>query len=92
MTSKQLITWLERKFKEYGVEKYIPDQDTLHIGYRRAKYLGLVEKKIKEMQESMVEDDEEIPDDLTELIEEKFKEDPRLSWDEALWDIVKDKH
>jgi hypothetical protein len=90
MTSKQLITWLERKFEEYEVEKYIPDEDTLHIGYRRTKYLGLVEKKIKEMQESMVEDVEEIPDDLTELIESKFREDPSLSWDEALWEIVRD--
>jgi hypothetical protein len=92
MTSKQLITWLEGKFKEYGVEKYIPDQDSLCMGFRRAKYLGLVEKKIKEMQETIAEDDEEIPEDLIELIEKKFAEDPTLSWDEALWKIVKDQH
>jgi hypothetical protein len=90
MTSQQLITWLEDKFEEYGVEKFIPDQDTLSMGYRRVKYLGLVDKKIKEIEESMVEDDEEIPEDLTQLIKEKFEEDPSLSWDEALWDIIKD--
>jgi DNA topoisomerase VI subunit B len=90
MTSEQLITWLEDKFEEYGVEKFIPDLASLSMGYRRVKYLGLVGKKIKEIEESMVEDDEEIPEDLIELIEEKFKEDPSLSWDEALWDIVKD--
>jgi hypothetical protein len=92
MTSQQLIAWLEDKLQSYGVEKFIPDQDILSMGFRRAKYLGLVEKKIKEMQESMVEDDEEIPDDLTELIEGKFREDPSLSWDEALWEIVRDQH
>jgi hypothetical protein len=53
-------------------------------------YLGLIEKKIKEIEESKVEDDEEIPEDLIDLIEGKFKEDPSLSWDEALWDIVED--
>jgi DNA topoisomerase VI subunit B len=90
MTSQQLIAWLEGKFKEYGVEKFIPDQDILSMGFRRAKYLGLVEKKIKEMQETIVEDDEEIPEDLIELIEEKFAENPSLSWDEALWKIVRD--
>jgi DNA topoisomerase VI subunit B len=92
MTSQQLIAWLEDKLQGYGVEKFIPDQDTLSMGFRRAKYLGLVEKKTKEMQESMVEDDEEIPDYLTELIERKFREDQSLSWDEALWDIVKNQH
>ena len=90
MTSQQLIAWLEDKLQGYGVEKFIPDQDILSMGFRRAKYLGLVEKKMKEMQESMVEDDEEIPDDLTELIKQKFNDDPRLSWDEALWKIVRD--
>ena len=44
------------------------------------------------MQETIAEDDEEIPEDLSELIKEKFEEDPSLSWDEALWNIVKDQH
>jgi hypothetical protein len=91
MTSEQLIIWLEGKLEEYGVEKFIPDQDALSMGYRRAKYLGLIEKKIKKIEESMPEDGEEIPEDLIELIKEKFEEDPSLSWDEALWDIVRDK-
>jgi len=96
MTSEELIAWLERKLIEYGVEKYIPDQDILIKGYQRAKYLQLIQNKIDEtIEENFAEyESQEISEDelkeITEDLKMKLKEDPGLSWDEAIWDIVED--
>lgn len=96
MTSEQLITWLENKLKEHGVEKYIPDQDILIKGYQRAKYLQLIQNKIDEtIEENFAEyESQEIPEDelkeISEDLKKKLEDDPKLSWDQALWDIAND--
>ena len=89
MTSEQLLTWLELKFTEYGVEKYIPDYETLKKGYNRAKYLQFVKGELE------MEDNKEYcksqlaPDHLTELVVKELENNPKLSWDEAVWNIAK---
>lgn len=96
MTSEQLIVWLEEKLKEYGVEKYIPDKDLLIKGYQRAKYLQLIQDKIDEtIEENFAEyESQEISEDelkeITDDLNERLEEDPTLSWDEAIWDIVEE--
>jgi len=92
MTSEQLLTWLELKFTEYGVEKYIPDYETLKKGYNRAKYLQFVKG---ELEMEYIKDNKEYcksqlaPDHLTELVVKELENNPKLSWDEAVWNIAK---
>jgi hypothetical protein len=83
MTSPQLLEWLEAKLAEEGVEKVIPDQETLQKAFARAH-------KVKTAEEAMANADDggPLPDDLAQQIREKQMKDPTLSWDEALWQIV----
>lgn len=84
MTSEELITWLEDKFKQHGIEKVIPGIDILTEGYKRAKHLQEIQEKIDEFENS----DVDIPDDLEKQVKKLIDEKPDLSWDQALWDIA----
>jgi len=96
MTSEQLISWLEGKLLEYGVEKFIPDQETLKKGYAWAKKMTHVKELIKiaekSWDESMKEDPKAFPPpkNLQELVNEKLKDTPSRSWDQSMWDIIND--
>jgi hypothetical protein len=84
MTSEELITWLEDKFKQHGIEKVIPGIDKLTEGYKRAKHLQEIQEMIDEFENS----DVDIPDDLEKQVKKLIDEKPDLSWDQALWDIA----
>ena len=84
MTSEQFIEWLEKKFKENGITKYIPDSKMLQKGYKRARYLSKVQEVINEIQ---IENDEPIPENLAESIKEILEDNPTMSWDEAIWEL-----
>jgi len=92
MTSEQLIEWLKKKLDEHGVEKYIPGKDDLIKGYQRAKYLQRIEEKIREVEENMKYEAEEIAeediDKINKEVKKLLKKDPELSWDRALWGIA----
>jgi len=96
MTSEQLISWIKKKLDENGVEKFIPDRDILIKGYQRAKYLQLIDDKIQEITDSIKNDSEDISEkelngiyeELTDKLKDKLKDDPGLSWDEAIWEIA----
>jgi len=85
MTSEQLITWLERKFEEHGVEKFIPDLESLETSYRRAEYLSQLQEIIDEVE--LPDNNEPVPDNIMESIKEILEDDPTLSWDEAIWEL-----
>jgi DNA topoisomerase VI subunit B len=85
MTSEQLITWLECKFEQYEVEKVIPDDTTLRTGFKRANHMKQLIRKIQEQEYA---EDIEIPDDLSQQVVKLLQENPEISWDQALWDIV----
>lgn len=84
--SDELIEWLEGKFDQHGVKKVIPDRDTQADAYRRAVEVVKIEQAIAaasaEVCEGMKEVD--IPDDLEETIRLRLKEDPSITWDQAV--------
>jgi hypothetical protein len=90
MTSEQLITWLEKKFKEYGIEKMIPEDDSLIAGFKRADYLQQLETKIAELEEEDYTENIDTPDDLSVQIKELLKKNPEMSWDQAIWKIAEE--
>ena len=86
LTSDQFIEWLEAKLDEHGVEKVIPDADTLALQYRRALARHTINKKIDEIAESAREEAGQtvIPADLAARIRDLLADDAAMSWDEAV--------
>lgn len=56
MTSKQMIGWLEAKFKEHGVEKVVPTKATLKIAWKRAQMVAKINTAVDQVIEDMSED------------------------------------
>jgi hypothetical protein len=89
MTSRQLIDWLEGKFKEHGVPKVVPDQETLTAAWRRAKRIELANRKVAEAIAKSNAEQFVPPDNLVELVSEQLKPGMASSWDEIIARMVK---
>lgn len=89
MTSSQFIDWLEKKLDQAGVEKFVPDETTLDQAYDRAFKIVAIEKAIVQAQKSF-DRVETSQDRLKERVENKLKKNTGLSWDDAIFEIVKD--
>lgn len=90
MTSDQLIAWLEAKFDEHGVQKVIPESDTLNNAYRRAVFLKRMQVEIAELEAEMQDDDTAVPVHLPARVKALLKKNPAMSWDEAVWELAED--
>jgi Topoisomerase 6 subunit A/Spo11, Toprim domain len=90
MPSDQLVSFIERKLKEYGISKVVPTDETLADAYRRRRRQAVVQEHIDEALEELGEDDEAsaVPADLRARIEDKLKADPAKRWDDVLRDIA----
>jgi hypothetical protein len=92
MTSNQFIAFLERKLAEHGVRKLIPETEILAQHARRVREQLLAERQIEEIRRKLAEDAQEgdgVPEDLRERVEEKLRQEPYLSWDAAVAQIVR---
>jgi hypothetical protein len=84
---RRIIDWLEAKFDQHGVEKVIPDAETLEASFRRAYRRVCLNEAIAaaadEATEAALEAD--VPDDLADRIEHLFDNGWReLAWDSAI--------
>jgi len=86
LMSEEFIEFVERKLKENGVTKFIPEDDSLAATYRMAKLGQKIDKIIEEENEKIEE--YEVPEDLKEQVEEYLKDNPITSWDAAIWEIA----
>jgi hypothetical protein len=84
------VAWLEEKLEEHGVEKFIPDDDTLADAYRRAREhaavqelidngIGMLREKFK---------DAPVPDDLRAEVVEALTADPARPWDSIVMELA----
>lgn len=90
MTSKQFVLWLEMKLKEHGVQKVVPDEETLSRIYQRATFYISLKKDMEQSKKSYTEKNIYVPEDLLDRITEVTKENPTLSWDEAIYQIAEE--
>ena len=90
MTSEELIAFLERKFKEHGVEKVMPTTDVLSAAYKRAMFLRRMEEEIMKLEEEIWDDsdDSPVPKDLDSKVEAMMKKQREMSWDAAVWKLA----
>jgi hypothetical protein len=87
MTSDQFVEWLEQKLTAAGVEKIVPDEETLAATYRRAKRLAVVQKTLDSLAKQ-AEANVEVPADLVEKVKAGLADDEAESWDTIIWDIA----
>lgn len=80
MTSAQFIGWLEDKFREAGVQKVVPDQETLAVAWHRAISIA----KAREIIEQEEADHVAAPKDLEQKVRAMLERVHELSWDQAL--------
>jgi hypothetical protein len=98
MTSPQFIAFLERKLKEHGINKVVPNQELLAEVYAGLKRGRRLEEALQQAVEDLQEEDEEdgeveakdfrAPKDLPRRIRALLKRRPTLRWDAALAEIV----
>jgi hypothetical protein len=88
MTSEQFIEWLERKLTEAGIEKLIPENETLVAAYRRAVFLQRMQEAEDKLREQILDQSIEVPDSLTSMVHDELKDSPDLAWDEVIWRIA----
>jgi len=86
MTSPQFIAWLERKLKQHGVTKLIPDRKVLALAYRRAYLAKRMNEEMARLFKSLRREAEAvaIPGDLVKRKRRKLRENPALPWDAAV--------
>lgn len=86
MTSRQLVDFVERKLKEHGVTKLIPEADTLARTYRMLVASDQLFEKFEELEHRLEDevDDVEVPADLRAKVEELLDEKRHLTWHRAV--------
>jgi hypothetical protein len=103
-TGDDFIKFVESKLKEHGVEKVVPDDETLAIAWKRAHvvrrvndFIDWAEEQGEHGQEAKVSDFDDpdsgggippVPDNLADQIREKFEKNATQAWDGALWHIA----
>jgi hypothetical protein len=95
-SSPDLVAFVESKLKHHGVEKVIPDSETLVAAWRRAHTAIRVNRLIESTWDDSSADVDlaaeipPMPPDLADRIRASFAEDDTQPWDKALWDIAAD--
>jgi hypothetical protein len=90
MTSDALIAMIERKLKEYGLKKVIPDDALLAEAYRTFHRSNELREKFEETESEFEESEIKVPENLKDQVDAILKKHPDLHWDDAL-KIVLDK-
>ena len=88
MTSEQLLEWLETKLEEHGVEKVIPDDDSLTRAYRRAVGRTRAQKEIEKVNRDLHR--VEAPEGLVDLVREHLDENATDTWEEAVAAVMEE--
>src|SRR5262249_43601933 len=84
MTSDNLIEMVERKLKDYGIEKVIPDNDLLAETYQAFHRSQQLREKFEEIKDEFEETEIDVPENLSEQVRAVLNEHNDLRWDDAV--------
>ena len=87
MTSPQFVDFLERKLREHGVEKIIPEEELLGEAYAELEKGRRLAEAIRKL-DGIEIDSGDVPDDLQEQVSKYLKAHPEVRLDAALGAIV----
>jgi Topoisomerase 6 subunit A/Spo11, Toprim domain len=90
MTSDALFAMIERKLKDYGLEKVIPDDELLGEAYLAFHRSNELREQFEELEKEFEESKIKVPKNLKNRVGAIVKKHPDLRWDDAI-QIVLDK-
>jgi len=86
MTSDALVAMIERKLKEYGLKKVIPEHKLLADAYCAFDRSQQLREKFEALQKEFEDEGTkiEVPKDLAELVRAVLEKHDGLRWDDAV--------
>jgi hypothetical protein len=89
LTGRRFLAFLEGKLAAHGVEKYIPDEETLRLHRRRFYEYQLAKKLLDEHRSALQEKAASLPlpQDLLSTVKALLEQHPEWPWDQAVTDI-----
>ncbi len=84
MTSDALIAMIERKLKQYGLKKVIPDDELLGEAYQAFHRSNELCEKFEELESEFEASKIKVPNNLKDQVRAKLKKHPDLRWDDVL--------
>jgi hypothetical protein len=84
MTSDALVAMIERKLKDAGLKKVIPDDDLLAETYQAFHRSQQLREKFEELEEGFTETRIKAPKNLKKRVHAILTEHADLRWDEAI--------
>ena len=88
MTGRQFIDLIERRLREYGITKIVPDGDLLAETFSAMERGRRMVERFNNIGEIAADGDFEVPDDLENRIHAHLEQHPTVSWSEAVRRIV----
>jgi hypothetical protein len=90
MTSDQLIAFVERKLRQHGIKKVIPEKEQLADAYKLFVRSARIEKIITAELEKDFDKNVEVPDDLEKQVRAYLQEHAEERWDSAFRTALSD--
>jgi hypothetical protein len=88
LPSDRLVTFIERKLIEHGIQKVVPNDKLLRNTYQLYARSKRIEEIVAEAIGEIDDEDIAVPDDLSSRVTALLKKDAKLRWDEAVAAIV----
>jgi hypothetical protein len=89
MTSPQFVAFVERKLRENGITKVVPDDDVLKEMYTAIGKGRRIEKAIAALNDEIDANDCKPPKDLEQRVRKVLENHPAMRWDAAVAEIAK---
>jgi hypothetical protein len=84
MTSDDLIEMIERKLKDHGLEKVVPNDGLLVETFKAFHRSNQLFKKFEKLERNFEEDEIAVPKTLGKKVRAILKKTPDLRWDDAV--------
>ena len=88
VASDALIEMIERKLKDYGLEKVVPDDDLLAETYRAFHHSHQLREKFEEIEDEFKETKIKVPKSLKKQIGAILAKHADLRWDDAIQIVI----
>jgi hypothetical protein len=90
MASDALIEMIERKLKEHGLEKVVPDDKLLEETYRAFRHSDELREAFEEAERDFKATEITAPEDLREQVCKILEQNQSLRWDDAVRIVLGD--
>jgi hypothetical protein len=84
MASDDLVAMIERKLKDYGLKKVIPDDDVLAEAYQQFHRSKELREEFEDLESEFEESDIKVPKNLKNQVRAMLEKHPDLRWDDAI--------